>query len=76
MSKQEIGSCYLMVAITHKLRKWLTFIFGGGGGGRHTAASDIVYKNQRHSPKLWRVSKVYLLTDDFSMEQKRFLSVR
>ena len=73
MSKQEIGSCNLMVAITHKLRKWLTFIFGGGG---HTAASDIVYKNQRHSPKLWRVSKVYLLTDDFSMEQKRFLSVR
>lgn len=74
MSKQEIGSCNLMVAITHKLR-WLTFIFGGGGG-RHTATSDIVYKNQRHSPKLWRVSKVYLLTDDFSMEQKRFLSVR
>ena len=74
MSKQEIGSCNLMVAITHKLRKWLTFIFGGGGG--HTAASDIVYKNQRHSPKLWRVRKVYLLTDDFSMEQKRFLSVR
>lgn len=73
MSKQEIGSCNLMVAMTHKLRKWLTFIFGGG---RHTAASDIVYKNQRHSPKLWRVSKVYLLTDDFSMEQKRFLSVR
>lgn len=73
MSKQEIGSCNLMVAITHKLR-WLTFIFGGGG--RHTATSDIVYKNQRHSPKLWRVSKVYLLTDDFSMEQKRFLSVR
>lgn len=71
MPKQEIGSCNLMVAITHKLRKWLTFIFGGGG-----EASDIVYKNQRHSPKLWRVSKVYLLTDDFSMEQKRFLSVR
>lgn len=67
MPKQEIGSCNLMFAITHKLRKWLTFIFGGGGG-RHTAASDIVYKNQRHSPKLWRVSKVYLLTDDFSME--------
>ena len=48
MPKQEIGSCNLMVAITHKLRKWLTFIFFEGGG-RHTAASDIVYKNQRHS---------------------------
>ena len=71
MPKQEIGSCNLMVAITHKLRKWLSFFFWWGGG-MHTVASDIVYKNQRHSPKLWRVSKVYLLTDDFSMEQKRF----
>ena len=50
MPKQEIGSCNLMVAITPQTEEVINFYFFFFlGGGRHTAASDIVYKNQRHS---------------------------
>ena len=72
MPKQEIGSCNLMVAITPQTEEVINFyffFFWGGGGGTLRPLILCIKTSVT-------VSKVYLLTDDFSMEQKRFLSVR